>query len=117
MGILYDFTPDGVVERYTSHEGIEHDSVEGLGYDWERVSDPAIAPRWPAKVYLPRTTRDVVAAILETRSLGQKLTIRSRGHSSNDLVLSDGGALLTTVLLNRLVELDIAGLRATVQAG
>ena len=33
-------------------------------------------------------------AVKEVKELGQKLTVRSKGHSSNDLVLSDHGAVL-----------------------
>jgi len=102
--------------RITSHETFTHDSIDSLGYDWERVANPGIAPRFPRKVYLPRTTEDVVAAVRECKTLGEPLTIRSKGHSSNDLVLTDG-ALLATDRLNQIVQVDEKNLRVTVQAG
>jgi len=102
---------------YTSHETFSHDSIDSLGYDWERIADPGIAPRFPSKLYLPRSVDDVVGAIRETRQLGQDMTIRSKGHSSNDLVLNEGGAVLCTEKLNRIVEIDPEGLSAKVQSG
>lgn len=103
--------------RIDSHQRVSHDSIAGLGYDWSRIADPTIPPRYPAKVYLPRTTADVVAAIRETRGLGQRLHVRSKGHSSNNLVLAEGGAVLLTQLMDRVIAFDPAGLRITVQAG
>lgn len=102
---------------FTSHEGFSHDSIESLGYDWERIGDPTIKPRFPTKVYLPRTTDHVVAAVKESRSLGQTLRIRSKGHSSNNLVLVDDGSVLCTEMLNRVLSIDENALAATVQSG
>ena len=31
----------------TSHENLPHDSIDSLGYDWERVANPAIRPKYP----------------------------------------------------------------------
>src|SRR6266481_9186992 len=93
MGITYELTPHGVVDRYTSHEGIVHNNINELGYDCEQVGDPAIEPRYPSKVYLPQTTEDIVAAVKEVNALGQKLTVRGSGHSSNDLVSSKAACL------------------------
>jgi hypothetical protein len=67
MGITYEYTPAGIVDKYTSHEGVVHDSLIGLGYDWEQIGDPGIRPRYPLKIYLPQTAEDVIAAIRETR--------------------------------------------------
>lgn len=96
---------------------IAHDSILALGYDWSRVSDPSISPKYPAKVYLPRSTDDIVRAVRESRQLGQKLTIRGSGHSSNDLVLADGGAILWTTLFNNIVAIDDNELTVVVQSG
>jgi hypothetical protein len=100
-----------------SHEKFSHDSIDHLGYDWERVGDPNIKPKHPFKVYIPRTTEDVVEAVQEAKALGQKLTIRSKGHSSNDLVLSDHGAVMLMQGMDQIVEIDQPGLTATVQGG
>lgn len=102
--------------RITSHETFTHDSIDSLGYDWARIANPGIAPRFPRKVYIPQTTEDVIAAVQECKTLGQHLTIRSKGHSSNDLVLTDG-ALLITEHLNQVLEIDEQSLTATLQAG
>ncbi len=101
----------------TSHESFSHDSIDSLGYDWERMADPGTHPRYPLKVYLPRTTEDVVAAILEAKELGQDLKIRSKGHSSNDLVLADRGAVLCTQKMDRILGLDEGSRTVRVQAG
>lgn len=104
-------------KRINSHETFTHDSIDSLGYDWERIADPTIAPRFPRKIYLPRTTEDIVAAVRECAALGERPTIRSKGHSSNDLVLTDGGTLLLTEKLNRILDVDEDAMTVTVQAG
>ena len=109
--------PPAWKKRITSHETFAHDSIDSLGYDWGRIADPGVAPRFPRKVYLPRTTADIVAAVRETAAAGERLTVRSKGHSSNDLVLSDGGAVLLTQLLDRILDVDEDAMTATVQAG
>ncbi len=103
--------------KIESHESFSHDSIDSLGYDWERVGNPNIAPKPPFKVYLPRTTQDVVEAVLETKQLGQTLRIRSKGHSSNDLVLEEHGCILLMQTMDKIVSLDEANLSVTVQAG
>lgn len=102
---------------FTSHESFSHDSIESLAYDWERVANPAIRPRYPFKIYLPMTTEDIVRSVEEARVLGQKLVIRSKGHSSNDLVLADRGCILLTEKLNKVLELDEAARTVKVQSG
>ena len=94
-----------------------HDSIEHLSYDWSRVGNPDIAPKPPFKVYLPRNTEDVVRAVAETNQLGQRLRVRSKGHSSNDLVLEEGGAILLTQTMDGIISVDADNLTATVQGG
>lgn len=103
--------------RYTSHEGIFHNTFQSLGKDWEQVAVPSLAPRYPFKVYLPQSTEDIVAAVQEARRLGQPLVVRGSGHSSNDLVVREHGAILCTAFLNRLLNVDAEKLTATVQSG
>lgn len=103
--------------RISSHEAFAHDSIESLGYDWERVAHPDLQPRPPFKVYLPTSVDDVVRAVQEARSLGERLVVRSRGHSSNDLVVAEGGAVILLQGLDRVLEVDEERLTATVQAG
>jgi hypothetical protein len=100
-----------------SHEAFSHDSIEHLSYDWSRVGNPDIAPKPPFKVYLPRNTDDVVRAVQETNQLGQRLRVRSKGHSSNDLVLEEGGAILLTQTMDGIISVDADNLTATVQGG
>jgi len=102
--------------KINSHELVDHDALDSLGYDWGRIADPSIEPRLPSRVYLPSTTADVVAAVNETRELGEQLTVRSMGHSSNDLVLTDGPVLLTQGL-DDIVKIDKEAKTARVQAG
>lgn len=107
----------GWKKKINSHETFTHDSIGSLGYDWERVANPSIEPKVPFKVYLPETTEDIIRVVNEARVLGERLAIRSKGHSSNDLVLSDRGSVLVTEKLNRIVEVDEEAMTATVQAG
>lgn len=117
MGYFKRFSPQGRIEEsFTSHQGIEHDTLEAFGRDWEQVGQPDIAPVYPSKIYLPQTTAEVVAAVKEAKLLGQRLTIRSRGHSSNDLVVTSGPVLSTT-RLNKLLAFDETAMTAQVQAG
>jgi hypothetical protein len=78
----------------TSHEAFSHDSIDSLGYDWERVASPGIAPKRPFQVFFPETTAEVVEAVKSLASQGKPFKIRSKGHSSNDLVLEDRGHII-----------------------
>lgn len=104
-------------KRINSHETFVHDSIDSLGYDWTRIAEPRIAPKFPLKVYLPRTTDDVIEVVKEVKSLGDRLGIRSKGHSSNDLVLVEGGSILLTEKLDAILEIDEQEMTVTVQAG
>ncbi|WP_405163151.1 FAD-binding oxidoreductase [Nocardia sp. NBC_01499] len=99
------------------HRAWSHDSIADLGFDWSRIGDPGIAPKDPFKVYLPRDAEDVVAAVAETTALGQRLVIRGSGHSGNDLVLAEHGALLVTTGMNRIRAVDPEVGSVTVEAG
>lgn len=101
----------------SSHDSFTHDSIDSLSYDWERIGNPHIAPKHPSKVYFPQTTEDVVAAVKEALALGQELIIRANGHSSNDLVTAEGGVILCTQRLNRILEVDTTRGYAVVQPG
>lgn len=103
--------------RIESHETFTHDSIESLAYDWERIGNPKIEPKYPFKVYLPRTTQDVAEAVREVKQLGQELKIRSKGHSSNDLVLADRGCVMLMQGMDEIVGFDEAAQTVTVQAG
>jgi hypothetical protein len=104
-------------KRINSHEAFVHDSIDSLGYDWGRIADPHVKPQLPFKVYLPRSTDDVVRVVKEAKALGQELTIRCKGHSSNGLVLTEGGSVLLTEKLNAVLDIDEQAMTATVQAG
>lgn len=104
-------------DRSHGHHTFSHDALSGLAYDWERVGDPGLEPQWPFKVYLPRSTDDVVRAVREAKAAGERLVVRGSGHSSNRLVTTDGGALLLTERLDALVSLDERGLTCTMQPG
>ncbi|MCP2242315.1 FAD-binding oxidoreductase [Lentzea aerocolonigenes] len=112
-------TKPGNHQKYvpTSHDGISHDSLANLGQDWSLVADPGMKPRPPFKVYLPRTTEDVVTAVRECRDAGVQLVVRGHAHSSNDLVTPDHGTVLLTDLLNGVLDVDPLDLTVTVQPG
>ena len=101
----------------TSRKGFLYDSIKSLGYDWERMADPAIKPKFPLKVYLPQSVEDIVQAVREARQLDQRLRIRGNGHSSNDLVLEEGGSILCTGLLDNILHVDTANRTVLVQSG
>jgi hypothetical protein len=103
--------------KIESHETFSHDSIDSLGYDWERIGNPRIEPKFPFKVYLPRKTQDVADAVRECKELGQTLRVRSKGHSSNDLVLNEGGAVLLMQGMDQILDVDEEHLTATVQGG
>jgi hypothetical protein len=103
--------------RISSHEAFTHDSLDSLGYDWGRIADPSVPARRPLKVYLPRSTDDVVRAVKEAKTLGEELRVRGLGHSSNDLVLTDRGSVLLTQHLDRILGFDEGSRTVTVQAG
>lgn len=101
----------------TSHESFLHDSIDSLGYDWERMGDPARKPKHPFKVYFPQTTEEVVQAVNECATLGQQLKVRSKGHSSNGLVLADRGSVLSTEKFGRILDFDEQAMTVRVQPG
>lgn len=103
--------------QINQHETFDHDSIDSLFYDWDRIGDPDGAPRAPLKFYVPQTTEDVVRAVEECRTLGQVLFVRSKGHSSNDLVTPVGGAVLLTEKLHGVIEVDPEAMTATAWAG
>ena len=102
--------------EHNSHRTFTHDSLDSLGYDWERIGDPAIPPRFPLKIYLPQTTEDVSIVLDEALRLGQRVRIRSKGHSSNDLVLEDRGVVLVTEKLAGILDVNPEALTATVRS-
>jgi hypothetical protein len=101
----------------SSHETFTHDSLSSLGYDWSRVADPHAPPKPPLKVYLPRTTDEVVRVVREARECGDTLVVRGYGHSSNNLVTPERGVLVLTQLMNRIVEVNELAMTVTVQCG
>jgi hypothetical protein len=103
--------------KIESHETFSHDSLDSLAYDWERIGNPKIPPKFPFKVYLPRSPEDVARAVKECKELGQTIKVRSKGHSSNDLVLNEGGAVLLMQGMDQVLDVDEENLTATVQGG
>ena len=99
------------------HSRLTHDTWADLGHDWSVVADPARAPEPPSKVYLPRSTDDVVRAMREARTLGHRVVVRGAGHSSNGLVTDPGGAVLLTSGMDRVLDVDPDAGTVTVQPG
>jgi len=112
------FTTRGAWQsRISSHDAFSHDSIDHLGYDWSRVGDPHVAPARPLKVYLPETVEEVVKCIKDANALGEKIVIRSKGHSSNGLVLCDRGSVLLIERLNKVLEINESAMTATIMSG
>jgi hypothetical protein len=103
--------------RINSHELFDHDSIDSLGYDWSRVAEPRARPRHPLRIYLPRSIEDIVTVVRETGRLGIRPRVRSKGHSSNDLVVAERGSVLVTEKLDRVLAVDESALTVTTQAG
>lgn len=103
--------------RPPGHAALTHDTWADLGHDWGLVADPGAPEQPPLKVYLPRSTADVVRAVREARDLGQRLVVRGAGHSSNGLVTAAGGAVLLTAGMDRVVALDEPAGTVSVQPG
>jgi FAD binding domain-containing protein len=103
--------------RISSHEAFSHDSIESLGYDWSRVANPSIAAHPPLKIYLPQSIEDVIAIVKEAKQLGETIKVRSKGHSSNDLVVADRGSVLLTQKLISILEINESDMTVTVQSG
>jgi len=104
-------------KRINQHETFDHDSIDSLFHDWDRIGDPDGPPRAPLKFYVPQDTDDVVRCVRECRDLGQVLFVRSKGHSSNDLVTPVGGAVLLTEKLHGVIDVDTEAMTATVWSG
>jgi hypothetical protein len=104
-------------KRINQHETFDHDSIQSLSYDWDRIGDPSLAPRRPLKFYVPHDTGGVVAAVRECATLGQRLIVRSKGHSSNDLVTPVGGAVLLMEQMRGVISVDEESMTATAWAG
>lgn len=64
-------------KRINSHEAFVHDSIDSLDYDRGRIADPHVTPQFPFKVYLTRTTDDVVRVVKEARALDQTATVQA----------------------------------------
>lgn len=103
--------------RINSHELFGHDSIDSLGYDWSRVADPGATPRYPLRVYLPQSTDDIATAVRECNRLGVRPLVRSKGHSSNDLVVGEGATVIVLEKHNRVLAVDEPALTVTTQAG
>lgn len=104
-------------QAINQHETFDHDSIDSLFYDWDRIGNPDLEPRAPLKFYVPQDTDDVVTAVKEAKQLGQRLIVRSKGHSSNDLVTPVGGAVLLTEKLHGVLEVDTDAMTATAWSG
>jgi hypothetical protein len=103
--------------RISSHEAFNHDSIDHLGYDWGRVGNPNVAPMRPLKVYIPETLEEVQKCIRDSNLLGEKIVVRSKGHSSNGLVLTDRGSVLLIERLDKVIEIDERSMTATAMSG
>jgi hypothetical protein len=91
--------------EFSSHENIAHDRIASTGFDWDYAANPDIAPKRPLRLYLPETAAEIATAIQEANELGLEIRIRSKGHSSNHLVLDDRtGVVIWTEFLNRFDE-------------
>ena len=73
--------------------------------------------RLPAVVVRPAGTADVAAVIRYARKHGAPIATRGEGHSQTGQSLTDGGILLDTTSLDRILSIDDAAPAADCQAG
>jgi glycolate oxidase len=75
-------------------------------------------PGSPDVIVLPRTTAEVVAAVRVARDLRVPIVARGAGTGlSGGAIAESGGVLLSTARMNRILSLDPAERRASVQPG
>ncbi|HEX8918212.1 MAG TPA: FAD-binding oxidoreductase [Chloroflexota bacterium] len=116
---LYNNAPNAPAawrRSINSHDKFTHDSINSLGYDWSRIADPGMSPVFPLRVYLPQSTEDVVHIVNECKQRGERLVVRSKGHSSNDLVLTRGSVLLVE-RLTKVLDFNELEQTVTVEPG
>jgi glycolate oxidase len=74
-------------------------------------------PGAPDVIVLPRTTKEVAAAVKVARDLKVPIVARGAGTGLSGGAIAERGILLSTARMNRIVELDPAERRARVQPG
>ena len=99
------------------HEAFRHDDLDSFGYDWSRAADPGCAPKRPLKLLLPETAEEVADLLSAmTEEERRALRIRGKGHSSNDLVLSEDRNC-TVLCMEFMNRIRVSGDTVTLQAG
>lgn len=74
--------------------------------------------RQPSAVVLPRSTRDVSAVVRIARACGEPIVARGAGTGlCGGAVPAAGGVIVSTMRMNRVLELDVSNRRARVQPG
>ncbi|HEY2473993.1 MAG TPA: FAD-linked oxidase C-terminal domain-containing protein [Candidatus Cybelea sp.] len=72
----------------------------------------------PSAVVLPRSTRDVSAVVKIAREFGEPIIARGAGTGlCGGAVPTAGGVIISTMRMNRVIELDLANRRARVEPG
>jgi FAD/FMN-containing dehydrogenase len=79
-------------------------------YERCRRNNPSSATpdRYPREIHLPRTPKDVAAALLKAGELGVHVGIRSSGHIFGLGALVQDGIMIDTSFLNRQIDYDTA---------
>lgn len=100
------------------HEKIDHDSIDWLGYDWEKVANSRVQPSPPLAAYFPRSTAEVITAVKSFAAKQQPFLIRGSGHSDNGLILGDRNTpVLCTKHLDSIGKVDTSTSPATIEVG
>ena len=71
----------------------------------------------PSATVLPEREEDLVAVVRRAAAEGMPVRAVGAGHSASEVAVSDGGCLVRFDRYDRVLSLDPAGMRVTVQAG
>ncbi len=95
-------------------EAVKTDPTDLASYSFDAYTDG----RLPAAVVLPRTTRDVAAAVKIAADCGEPIVARGAGTGlCGGAVPTQGGVVIGFARMNRVLELDLRNRRARVQPG
>ena len=81
------------------------------------ATDASIYQMMPAAVAIPRSMDDISAALAAARQIGMSVTGRGGGTSQCGQTVNSGLILDNSKHFNKILDIDVAGLRAIVQPG
>jgi len=102
------------LQRAVGKRSVLHAPEDLLVYEYDATIDRSL----PEAVVLPETTEEVAAAVRIARKHGLPVTARGSGTGlSGGAIPCEGGVLIVTTRMNRILELDAENRIAVVQPG